>query len=225
MPIYNPALSHIDAKETRRYAGLARAESFAEQLIVEACEEARLLATPRGCYEVYDYDCATQTVASAPPCTIIGQKVGAHLEGCDKVIALAVTVGAGIEDESSACFARGEYAKGQLLDAAATTAVEQIADALEDLLRPRAAARSYTMRWRFSPGYADWPLEQQPELLRLTGAERIGIHLTKSLMLDPQKSVTAIIGLTHRLEKKPATSHAQGGCAACDRLDCPSRHV
>lgn len=225
MPIYNPALPFIDTKETRRYAGLARAENFAEQRIIEACEDARLLATPRGCYEIYDYDCEKQMIAADPPTHIIGEKIGAHLQGCDKVIVLAVTVGPGIENESSACFQRGEYSHGQLLDAAATTAVEQLADSLEDLLRPRAAAQSYSMRWRFSPGYGDWPLEQQPELLRLTGAERIGVHLTDSLMLNPQKSVTAIIGLYHDTPQAASAPHTKAGCASCNKLDCPSRQV
>ncbi len=120
-------------------------------------------------------------------------------------------------------FADGEYASSVLLDAAATTAVEQLADGMEKAIKPKMAAQGYGMRWRFSPGYGDWPLEQQPELIRVTKCESIGITLSESKMLVPRKSVTAIIGLYKEVKGSGETAHSPNGCAACDKLDCPSR--
>ena len=88
------------------------------------------------------------------------------------------------------------------------------------MLRPQFAKEGFAMRWRFSPGYGDWDIHAQPELLRLTQAESIGISLTESLMLRPRKSVTAVIGLVRGEngdEKLPK------GCATCTKLNCPSR--
>jgi hypothetical protein len=164
MPVYHAPLLRIDPKETRRYAGLMKAKDFDEQRILDACEDALLLAQPRGVWELYDYDCETQTVQSAPPFTIEGKKIGAHLAGCDKVILLAATVGDDIEDMVTQRFEQGAYASSVLLDAAATTAVEQIADGMEKAIAPKMAAQGYGMRWRFSPGYGDWPLD--PHLAR-----------------------------------------------------------
>jgi hypothetical protein len=224
MPVYHAPLLRIDPKETRRYAGLMKAKDFDEQRILDACEDALLLAQPRGVWELYDYDCETQTVQSAPPFTIEGKKIGAHLAGCDKVILLAATVGDDIEDMVTKKFEQGEYAASVLLDAAATTAVEQIADGMEKAIAPKMAAQGYGMRWRFSPGYGDWPLEQQPELIRTSRAESIGVHLSSSLMLVPRKSVTAIIGL-YKIRADAEEQHSPQGCAACNKLDCPSRKV
>ena len=123
MPVYHAPLLRIDPKETRRYAGLMKAKDFDEQRILDACEDALLLAQPRGIWELYDYDCETQTVQSAPPFTIEGKKIGAHLAGCDKVILLAATVGDDIEDMVTQRFEQGAYASSVLLDAAATTAL------------------------------------------------------------------------------------------------------
>lgn len=226
MPIYNAPLMKIDPKETRRYAGLMKAENFEESRIEEACEEALLLAVPKGIWEVYDYDCDIQRIAAAPPFTILGEKIGKHLAGCDRVILLAATVGEEIEETVTKRFQKGDYAFSVLLDAAATTAVEQIADAMEKAIRPKAAAKGYDMRWRFSPGYGDWPLEQQPDLVRLSHAEKIGISLSESLMLMPRKSITAIIGLYKKdITTAKAPAHAPKGCAACNKLDCPSRRA
>ena len=80
------------------------------------------------------------------------------------------------------------------------------------------------MRWRFSPGYGDWPIDQQPELIRLAKAGEIGVSLSSSMMLIPRKSITAIIGLYKEGTRKEQTVHAKG-CAACSKLDCPSRVI
>lgn len=224
LPIYNAPLLTIDAKETRRYAGLMKAKDFEESLIEDACQDARLLATPRGIWQVYDYDCDKQEILASPSCILLGEKIGTHLAGCDKVVLLAATVGEGIEAAVTERFADGFYASSVLLDAAATTAVEQVANAMEKAIKPKAAAKGYGMRWRFSPGYGDWPIEQQPELIRLTEAGSIGISLSSSMMLIPRKSITAIIGLYKEDKAKPeaAATHKKG-CAACPRTDCPSR--
>ena len=56
---------------------------------------------------------------------------------------------------------------------------------------------------RFSPGYADWALTDQPRLLRMLDAQkRIGLTVTAGGMLAPVKSVTAIIGITNECENK-----------------------
>ena len=76
------------------------------------------------------------------------------------------------------------------------------------------------MRWRFSPGYGDWDVHAQPDLLRLTQAETIGISLTESFMLRPRKSVTAVIGLLRGADEK---KDAPKSCASCPKSDCPFR--
>ena len=223
MPIYNVPLLQVDAKETRRYAGLRKAV-FDESFIEEACEDALLLASPKGIWQVYDYDCESQQVKGNPPWKIEGEKIGAHLAGCDKVVLLSATVGEAIEEEVTKRFQRGEYTSSLLLDAAATTAVEQVADGMEKAIRSKAAAKGYGMRWRFSPGYGDWPIEEQPKLLRGSHGEEIGISLTESLMLIPRKSITAVIGLyREKGEKEEMTSREPRGCESCGKKDCPSR--
>ena len=222
MPVYHAPLLQIDPKETRRYAGLMNAKEFDEQMILDATEDGLLLAEPRGIWTLYDYDCAAQTVAVEPPFTIVGKKIGAHLAGCDKVILLSATVGDAIEDEVTARFARGEYVSSVLLDAAATTAVEQIADGMEKAIAPQMARAGYGMRWRFSPGYGDWPLDQQPEMIRVCHCKDIGVGLSDSSMLVPRKSITAIIGL-YKVEAGKAEHATPKGCAACGKTDCPSR--
>ena len=102
------------------------------------------------------------------------------------------------------------------MDAAATAAVEQAADELEKAIAREVAKESLKMRWRFSPGYGDWKLENQKKFFYVTGAPEIGISLTESLMLVPRKSVTAIIGLEKVFSDTKNIKHKKN-CANCDR--------
>ena len=85
--------------------------------------------------------------------------------------------------------------------------------------------QGYMMKWRFSPGYGDWPIQQQPEILELAKGSVIGVSLTESLMLMPRKSITAIIGLYHPAPDCPAEPAKKHDCSQCSKLDCLSRKV
>ena len=53
-----------------------------------------------------------------------------------------------------------------------------------------------TLVKRYSPGYGDFPLEAQRELLALIDAPRkVGVWLTDSLLMVPSKSGSAMIGV------------------------------
>ncbi len=219
MPIYNAPLKKIDAKETRRYAGLAIAD-FNEQSIIDACNELLYTAEPHSCWEIYDYNNITHTVAASSPFIIEGSKIQEHLSHCQKAVILAATIGSNIEKIIEKTFQAGEYSHAMLLDAAATAAVEQTADNLEKNIEPVIAALGYKRIWRFSPGYGDWDISCQPEMIRLANASAIGMNATSSMMLTPRKSITAVIGLIPQtdpfLPEKPS-------CADCRQKNCPSR--
>lgn len=219
MPIYNAKILSIDAAETRRYAGLQKSVDFGEKNIRDACEEALLLLNVRGIWEIYDYDCENRTVASNPPFKIVGNSIIKHLDGCERVICMAVTVGFDIEREISAKFERGEYLASILLDSAATAAVEHAADAMEKNFSAQFAKLGLKLRWRYSPGYGDWDLTAQEKLFKICGAEKIGLNLSSAMMLEPRKSITAIIGLS----RENLSKIGRKGCSACKKLDCTSR--
>ena len=223
MPLFNGTLFQIDQKEMMRYAGLSpKVKEFPQDAIDSAIREALALAEPRGIWQILPYDPENGTIGGAHPLTLTGRSILRHLSQAWSVGVLAVTVGEEIEKASDAHFKSGEYLQGLLLDAAATAAVEHLADQVDALIQREAARSGQHTVWRFSPGYGDWPLEQQPELIRTSRAESIGVHLSSSLMLVPRKSVTAIIGL-YKIRADAEEQHSPQGCAACNKLDCPSR--
>ncbi|MFR4384234.1 MAG: vitamin B12 dependent-methionine synthase activation domain-containing protein [Phascolarctobacterium sp.] len=70
----------------------------------------------------------------------------------------------------------------------------------------------------FSPGYGDWPLEEQKLLFPILDcAKRIGLTLTDGMMMAPSKSVTAIIGLSEDV------ACVWNKCMTCGNVNCPYR--
>ncbi len=218
MPIYNAIIPAVDSEETRRYAGLSRAENFPEDKIAAACQTAQMLIEPRCVWEEYPYDCQKNMVGDTFALT--GKSIAKHLQGCVGAIILAATVGEEIEGEIERLFKTGNYAAAVILDAAATAAAEQTADAAEKVIRKEKAAAGLAMKPRFSPGYGDFPLTEQPAFITMSHAEKIGISLSENLMLMPRKSITAIIGLT------PASPHPRRKtCQNCPRVNCMARRL
>ena len=224
MPIYNAKLLEINKAELLRYAGLHKVKNIDEKILNEVCEEAKLLIKIRGIWKIYNYNCEKQKILSEPPVKIEGKSIENHLKLCEKVICVAVTIGEDITNEVTAHFNKGNYFFSILLDAAATTIVEQVADEMEKYIEPQILKEGYKMKWRFSPGYGDWSLNQQPDLFKLAGAEEIEMKLSESLMLIPRKSITAIIGLIKNNSYDKKNNH-KSDCANCDKIECISRKI
>ena len=217
--IYRPILTAIDRSEMKRYAGIRNGQQFPEKIIDEAASLVLTLKSPQTVWSLYPYDCEKGVVGTDDKYIIASKSLRKHLANAEQVIFLAATVGEMVEEAASTAFARGDYTLGLLIDAAATAAVEQTADALETLLAGKFQGQGLKMTFRFSPGYGDWDLREQAKVVVLANAEAIGITLTDSLMLTPRKSITAIIGLCPDYMEETSAK----GCQNCEKLDCEMR--
>lgn len=220
MPIFNASLTTIDEKETRRYAGLIKAADFPEQLIRAACDEARLLVQPKGIWQLYDYHQQAGRIEAPFPYTLTGNKIIAYLKEAKKIAVLAVTIGEALENSISEHFAKGNYTYALLLDAAGTTAVEMAADQLSKAVEQQANKLGFTTLARFSPGYGDWNITEQPQVLKLADGQAAGIAVTDSCMLVPRKSVTAVIGF---ISARKSASPKEVRCPGCAQQNCLAR--
>lgn len=130
------------------------------------------------------------------PVFLSGQDIRRHLENCEEIYLLCVTVGLEIEREIRTAMLLSPD-EGVILDSCATTAVEALADLAEREIAAQCKIEGKNITWRFSAGYGDLPLETQTEIIAAMDTHRkIGLSLTDSLLMTPSKSVTAIIGVT-----------------------------
>ena len=125
--------------------------------------------------------------------TAESRNLAENLAHCEKAIIFAATIG--IEADRFARAASYHAPMNALIfDAMGSTAIEWFCDRLCDKIADQYLC--YTLRPRFSPGYGDLSLSVQRDLLNVLDARRnIGLTLSDSLMMIPQKSVTAIVGL------------------------------
>ena len=108
-----------------------------------------------------------------------------------------------------------------MVDACASAAVEDVCSRLCEEIEKKVAG---SLTRRFSPGYGDLPLTLQRDFIRLVDAPRkIGLTLTESCMLAPQKSVTAVLGVLPEGEEAPAVP--KNRCLLCSMHGrCPYRN-
>jgi hypothetical protein len=126
----------------------------------------------------------------------------ARLQGCAEVWLLAATIGPGPECLAAWHFHKRQFLAGYLVDRMASWLVEQTMRGLaEDTAKIRRQAGLSPVA-RYSPGYHDFSLEAQRTFAALAGPH-IPITLTRSCMLDPQKSITAVMGAAARGPGRP----------------------
>lgn len=149
-----------------------------------------------------------------------GEDIHKVVDGCEKIILIAATIGIYV-DKILRKIQITDMAQAVVLDAMASVAIEQFMDKIEGELKERYS--NYYFTRRFSPGYGDYPIEKQREIVKLLNTEkRLGLTLTNSLLLYPTKSVTAVIGLS----KTPVGSAGKGctnKCMLCNNRGCPYR--
>ena len=130
------------------------------------------------------------------------------LETCGQAALLACTLGARFDLSLAAVQAR-DMSRAVILDACGSALTEQGCDEAERELSARFPERYLTDR--FSPGYGDLPLACQGDICAaLDASRRLGLTVTESCLLNPVKSVTAVIGLSDR----PQMARIRG-CAYC----------
>lgn len=187
-------LTGFDRAEALRYIGW-KGGPVPEELrrTLNRCE-ALLLGTarPRTVWRLFDL--TPEGVLAGTAFRPAGGDIRAHLLGCGRVIAMAATLGMEMEALLRRTQA-ADMALALMLDGCASAAIENVCDNLcADLAGELAPGR---LTGRFSPGYGDMPLAQQEDLCRvLDVGRRIGVSLTAGGLMVPQKSVTALVGVS-----------------------------
>ena len=118
-----------------------------------------------------------------------------NLAGCSKVILIASTIGP-VADNLIRRFTKLDAAKAAIMQAAGAMFIESYLDSFNAQLEKEAEEQGFKLHSRFSPGYGDVSLEIQRYFFSiLPCTQRIGLTLTNSLVMAPEKSVTAFIGM------------------------------
>ncbi len=129
------------------------------------------------------------------------------LRDADADSAIVVAVGAGpeIEEEASRLWKDEKPDEYFFLEVYGSAIVEHLITVTGAKLCGWAEARDMAVLPHYSPGYPEWPIDEQARLLDVINQGRrlspISVDVLESGMLRPKKSLLAVFGLTHRVER------------------------
>ncbi len=199
-------------EEVLRYLGhhgQAMTEEFlamAERCIDRVCQA----AVPRHCAGSFVLEKTAEGLkAGGTTLTLTGRDIARLLQNSRRCYLLAATLGPGVDALIRQRQAQS-MAEAVVCDAAATALIECVCDEAEKALAA-GLAKGERLTRRYSCGYGDLPLSLQPDFVRvLDTPRRIGLACTPSLLLTPQKSVTAVLGVA-----KDPPAPRQARCETC----------
>ena len=189
----------INRENALRYMGFREAPDERTTELIDKCEE-RLLnaAEPRYVWRVFDIergiDNGEALRLSGCGFALTGESIRKHLDGCTKAAVIAATLSSGT-DRFLKRAALEDAMTGLVCDALASAYAEQVSErACSEIL---GTMDGFSGTWVFAAGYGDFPLETARQLLDCVDAVRkIGVSLTGSGMLIPQKTIVGIMGLS-----------------------------
>jgi hypothetical protein len=234
MPVRNVVdikLDSIKDEYISRYLGYddSHPPSELSRTLIDA-EKGWLLGNtvPRGVYGIFRCELPDADTSVIGGKSFHSKVLRMHMEGSIAAAVMAVTVGPEVDERISGFMNEGKAAQGYIMNGVAAAAADTIADAVEEeILKSIEGGTEIDMEaggtinlqpgWkctlRFSPGYADFILENQGEIFDLVKPGEIGLNLTKSCLMVPMKSITAVIGIG------PGVNSEGYPCDICDRCN------
>ena len=144
--------------------------------------------------------------------------VTSQLKNAEKAALFVCTIGLQMEAWSRRLFREGDAVTGHIVDTIASIAVENAASLLHDHIQMKIQEKGLKITNRFSPGYCGWPVSEQHLLFSLLPEGFCGITLTESSLMMPMKSISGIIGIGAKVNRKAYL------CDQCMKKECMFRN-
>lgn len=209
----------INKKEVEWYLGYGKniPDERTTELIEECIRQIEKIAQPRSIYRIFDLKLKEDQIEAAGM-KMQSRNLAKNLKGCGKIVFFAATLG-NEPDILMNRYSRLQISKAAVLQAVGAAAIEDYCNRCQKKIEEQAAAEGFYVRPRYSPGYGDLSLTYQAEFLRvLEATKKIGIVLSEGGVMIPEKSVTAVMGLSREQTK----CHVEG-CESCGNKNCAYR--
>jgi len=210
----------ISDREVLRYLrmGSVAADERVSALIGELTDTFAANTSPKNVYGIWDCDISPEAVIMEGM-TVESKSLAKHLTGCCRAALLAATLGTEA-DTLLRRYSVRDMEKAVISQAVCAAMIEAYCDEIENEIRQTPRVSGLCPTTRFSPGYGDFDIAHQKDIVRLLNCDRrIGLTLTGGYMLIPSKSVTAVIGFT---EEK---IHNEEKCKHCAEKSCEFREL
>lgn len=213
-------LPALELTEIYRYLGYPRGTLPGSRIaarVQQVVEESQSYLEPRGTFSVHRVKKREQGSLQLGGVTIRGE-IGAFMAQADRIAAFVVTVGKNVSIRATSARMGGDAFAALVFDAVGSWAVEAATDALMDRIeRHLRPAEALTLR--YSPGYCGMEISEQQKLFRLLKAQSVGVSLLPSMMMQPLKSISGLVGLG----PAEAIIRYRSVCDKCPQVGCHMR--
>ena len=144
----------------------------------------------------------------------IGKTILSRLRKSESIVFFKCTAGNGIEEWSKKLASEGDMLGSYLISIIGSTIVETAMDRIQYFLKEEMRRNNFNITNRYSPGYCGWRVTEQQKLFKMFPSDFCNISLTESMMMDPVKSISGIIGVGREVKFNPYT------CNLCNSSNC-----
>ncbi len=143
-----------------------------------------------------------------------GKIVVTQLKNANYAAIYTCTAGSGITDLARKTEFEGDPMLGYILDVIGSVTVDKACEKIHEKIAEEVTSIGMTVSDRYSPGYCDWSVAEQQKLFSLLPEKFCGIRLSETSLMKPIKSVSGIIGIGEKMERKGYQCHW------CNDLNC-----
>ncbi len=167
------------------------------RLLELGIKEGRLLCEPKGSFaRIKLGGISDEKTKMLVETLLVSKKLSELLSQSDEIVLMASTVGMDIVQRIKSEVKAGDPALGLILDAVASQTADVGLDWLMSFIEKILLKEGKKLtRYRFSPGYGDLDISNQKLIYDTLQLEKLGIEITESFMLVPEKSVLAVAGI------------------------------
>ena len=194
-------------QETARYLGyskLSAPDSQIASLIEQAATQMHKIINPKAVFQDFELEITFSPENQNQENPIIKLKdtnfqlqskdLYNNLKNCHKVYLLACTLGPQV-DSLIRKTQFTEHVMAAVFQATGAMYIEEVVDFVNNQINQIEKGQNKSTRPRFSPGFGDVSLEVQKDFFSLLPCSKIGLTLMDTLIMAPEKSVTAFIGI------------------------------
>lgn len=174
-------------------------------------------ADTQAVYKILPIQTLNGTVILKNGISFRSDKLAKVLKSCKQVVIFLVTLGQEVDRLiKQNIIRRPHYA--YVLDMAASLATEASVEYIQGTIKQNLNDDQCTTL-RYSPGYCDWPIEEQKKLFDLLPADSVNVALSENCFMTPRKSISGIIGIgpKRRIQK------IKNICWTCSKRECAYR--
>ncbi len=154
-------------------------------------------------------------------------KMSSVMSSAEQLVLFVATIGKKIDKKVDQLMDQGKIANAYTCDVLGSGAAESVAERFQADFGLRLSQQTrfgYTAAGiRFSPGYCDWSVTEQDKLFSLVDAGAIDVTLSKTSLMTPRKSISAVFGLYPKEKGGRLRQKRHNPCLYCSKKDCLAR--